>query len=52
MQVGAGEEATMAVATASSGGWCDVTVSAGALAYRYAGRVEAGRASISDPAMG
>jgi hypothetical protein len=30
----------------------DVTISAGALAYRYAGRVETDRASITDPAMG
>jgi phospholipase C len=51
MHVGAGERATMAVAAESSGGWYDVTVSAGALAYRYAGRVETGRASITDPAM-
>jgi phospholipase C len=52
LQVGAGKRATVAVATESSGGWYDVSVSAGALAYRYAGRVETGRASITDPAMG
>jgi phospholipase C len=52
MHVDAGERATVAVSTESSGGWYDVTVSAGALAYRYAGRVETGRPSITDPAMG
>ncbi len=43
---------TLVVPTAASHGWYDFTVRSGELAYRYAGRVETGKWSISDPAMG
>jgi phospholipase C len=33
-------------------GWYDFTVDAGQVAYRYAGRVESGAWSVTDPAMG
>jgi phospholipase C len=35
-----------------SHGWYDVSVTAGALRYRYAGRIETGAWSVTDPAMG
>ena len=37
---------------ADSGNWYDFTLSADGLSRRFAGRVETGRHSISDPAMG
>jgi phospholipase C len=43
---------TLVVHTAASHGWYDFTVRSGGLAYRYAGRVETGKWSITDPAMG
>lgn len=50
--LGAGARQTVRLDLAGSQGWYDVTVRAGALAYRYAGRVETGEWSITDPAMG
>ncbi len=47
-----GGKASMRVPTAATHGWYDFTVRAGALRYRYAGRVERGGWSITDPAMG
>jgi len=44
--------ATLMVPTRASHGWYDFSVRAGELAYRYAGRVETGKWSVSDPAMG
>lgn len=35
-----------------SGGWYDFTVTAGAFERRFAGRMETGQDSVSDPAMG
>ena len=43
--------ATLLVDAAKSHGWYDFTVKCGDLAYRYAGRVETGRWSLTDPAM-
>ncbi|MGH7582247.1 MAG: phosphocholine-specific phospholipase C [Gemmatimonadales bacterium] len=37
--------------TSSSHGWYDFTVATGELNYRYAGRIETGEWSVSDPAM-
>ncbi|MCK7554652.1 phospholipase C, phosphocholine-specific [Chitinophaga sedimenti] len=41
----------MSVDTQHSKGWYDFTVSEGNMAYRFAGRLENGKESISDPAM-
>lgn len=38
--------------TSASHGWYDFTVEAGEQRYRYAGRIETGEWSITDPAMG
>ena len=48
----AGDESSVLVDSAVNQGWYDFSVRAGSLAYRYAGRVETGRWSITDPAMG
>ncbi|CAN5419382.1 phospholipase C, phosphocholine-specific [soil metagenome] len=48
----AGEERTVIIDTAKNHGWYDFTIQAEGLAYRYAGRVETGKWSITDPAMG
>ena len=37
---------------AGLGGWYDFTATASGFTRRFAGRVETGRPSISDPAMG
>lgn len=50
--VAAGGRSSVTVDTDRSHGWYDFTVRSGDLAYRYAGRVETGKWSISDPAMG
>jgi phospholipase C len=50
--VAPGARTSVAIDTADSHGWYDFTVHAGEQAYRYAGRVETGKWSISDPAMG
>ena len=42
----------VAMETSTAHGWHDVSVRAESLAYRYAGRVETGQWSVSDPAMG
>jgi phospholipase C len=46
------ERSTFRIDTSPVHGWYDFTISAGDQKYRYAGRVETGRWSISDPAMG
>jgi phospholipase C len=43
---------TFVHATSATHGWYNLSVRCGALTYRYAGRVETGKWSISDPAMG
>ncbi|MGV3616256.1 MAG: phosphocholine-specific phospholipase C [Fimbriimonas sp.] len=43
---------TYRMRAAASRGWYDFTVKAGELAYRYAGRIETGKWSVTDPAMG
>lgn len=50
-QVGAGETATIPLALAKSQRWYDISVRASGFRQRFAGRVETGRDSISDPAM-
>ena len=50
-QVGTGETATILLPLAKSHGWYDVSVRVGSFWQRFAGRVETGRDSISDPAM-
>ena len=53
--VAAGESVQQTCALKDSGHWYDFTVSTtgiNAISRRFAGRVETGRASISDPAMG
>jgi phospholipase C len=52
MTLGAGRVHTVVVPTTASHGWYHFSVRAGDLTYRYAGRVETGAWSISDPAMG
>jgi len=42
----------LVVDTAKSHGWYDFTVRSGTQIYRYAGRVETGQWSVTDPAMG
>lgn len=41
----------LVVDTAESHGWYDFTVVSGTLAYRYTGRVETGKWTVTDPAM-
>ena len=52
--VAAGQERELVVETRSTGGWYDVRLAAdgGAFAREFAGHVEDGRPSISDPAFG
>ena len=52
IRVRAGEEKTTPIDTKPAQGWYDVSIVAGASKYRYAGRVETGSWSITDPAMG
>ncbi|BBF82579.1 phosphocholine-specific phospholipase C [Asticcacaulis excentricus] len=47
----AGKTQSVTLDTGASGGWYDVTVSAEGFLRRYAGRLESGHASISDPAV-
>ncbi|MFL5581365.1 MAG: phosphocholine-specific phospholipase C [Gemmatimonadaceae bacterium] len=47
-----GRTTVVSVDTGASHGWYEVSVTAGALRYRYAGRIETGEWSITDPAMG
>lgn len=49
--VPAGRGLKLKVSAKEHQGWYDFTVTAGTLRYRYAGRIETGRDSISDPAM-
>ena len=48
----AGKRQAVRLNVTASHGWYDVRVRAAGLAYRYAGRVETGEWSITDPAMG
>lgn len=51
--IAAGARATLVVDTRTAQGWYDFVVTAGDdFAYAYSGRVETGRWSTSDPAMG
>jgi phospholipase C len=53
LSIGAGDTGTERWSLARSRGWYDLTVSADAgFTYRYAGHLENGDDSISDPAMG
>jgi phospholipase C len=45
-------EASVTIDTGPTRGWYDFTVRVGSVAYRYAGRVETGNWSVTDPAMG
>ena len=47
-----GKPARVAMETSKTLGWYDFTVADGRQAFRYAGRVETGKWSTSDPAMG
>ncbi len=51
-RIASGGHATVEIDPRGSHGWYDFTVKVGELAYRYAGRVETGRWSVTDPAMG
>jgi phospholipase C len=54
LTVAAGQERELSVETRSTGGWYDVRLAldGGAFAREFAGHVEDGRPSISDPAFG
>ncbi|MEP6492165.1 MAG: phospholipase C, phosphocholine-specific [bacterium] len=52
VSVGGGQRATVVVDVGSTHGWYDFSVRVAGLVYRYAGRVETGKWSITDPAMG
>ena len=49
--VATGGRSSVAIDTSGTHGWYDFTVRCDDLVYRYAGRVETGKWSISDPAM-
>lgn len=49
--VAPGDSSSWRVGTGANRGWYDFSADAGALSYRYSGRVETGEWSISDPAM-
>ncbi len=49
--VASGGHAAVEMDAAKSHGWYDFTVRVGDLVYRYAGRIETGRWSVTDPAM-
>ena len=46
-----GEKRTVMVSTGAGKQWYDVSASAGETRYRFAGRVETGAWTVSDPAM-
>ncbi|HEY4304515.1 MAG TPA: phospholipase C, phosphocholine-specific [Gemmatimonadaceae bacterium] len=48
----AGGRSSIAIDTSSAHGWYDFSVRSSGQVYRYAGRVETGKWSVSDPAMG
>ena len=52
VKVGGGKTVKREFETGDSGAWYDITVSADGFERRFAGRIETGRDSISDPAMG
>jgi phospholipase C len=55
LEVGAGQTASLPLDTTRSQGWYDLSITSAndsAWRHRYAGRVESGQWSISDPAMG
>jgi phospholipase C len=47
-----GRPSTLAIDVARTHGWYDFAVRVAGLVYRYAGRIETGKWSITDPAMG
>lgn len=47
-----GAQSSMPVETGTSHGWYDFSIRVGEIVYRYAGRVENGEATVTDPAMG
>jgi len=47
----AGEHTSISIDTAPTHRWYDLAVHANAMTYRFAGRMETGRWSVSDPAM-
>ncbi len=51
-KIGAGEEASIPLNLKGSHGWYDFTVKVNGAESRFAGRVETGRPSFSDPLMG
>ncbi|MCE2938897.1 MAG: phosphocholine-specific phospholipase C [Armatimonadota bacterium] len=51
VRVPAQGQQAVTISTAKSAQWYDVSVTAGAATYRFAGRVETGRWTTSDPAM-
>jgi len=51
VQLAAGEERTVQVKLDPTHRWYDLTVTDGVTTYRFAGRVETGQWSVSDPAM-
>jgi phospholipase C len=50
--VAEGKPCRVVIDTSRSHGWYDLRVSCGQLVRRYAGRVETGKPTTSDPAMG
>jgi phospholipase C len=47
-----GSPSTLAIDMARTHGWYDFAIRVAGLVYRYAGRIETGKWSITDPAMG
>jgi len=52
LSIPAGGRVNREWSVAETGNWYDFTVSAGTFVRRAAGRIETGKHSISDPAMG
>lgn len=50
--VRSGAQWSVSIDTAATHGWYDVTVVTRGESYRYAGRIETGKWSVTDPAMG
>jgi phospholipase C len=51
LNVGAGQTRMLSWNLSASGGWYDFSVNAASFTRRFAGRMETGQSSISDPAM-
>ena len=52
LRVAPGGPSTLTIDVSRTHGWYDFTVHVAGLVYRYAGRIETGKWSITDPAMG